>query len=257
MLFRVLSGFLCVRFSLLFPFFCNQKERENLEGKSDEKRTKKNQKEKQKKKQQKKSNFININWHTYVSKKGMPCLFRFMKSKLYHYSFQIPETVSLEKNENWVKFSGPLGQSFLNLHKIDPQGLGGISFNRETHSLEILSPSKSFFGLFKKLIENKIIGVTRGFLLYLKIMGIGYRASLNHDILLLKLGFSHDIFYRIPSSIKLFLVDPTVICLFGVDKNQITQIAAKIRGFRPPSAYKGKGIRAIHENIGLKQGKKK
>ena len=167
-----------------------------------------------------------------------------MKSKLYHHTFQIPETVSLEKKDHLVKFSGPLGHTFLNLNKIDPHGLGGISFNRKTNSLEVLSPSKPFFGLFKKLIENKIIG-------------IGYRASLNNDILLLKLGYSHDLLYRIPPSIKLFLVDPTVICLFGVDKNQITQIAAKIRGFRPPSAYKGKGIRLVNENILVKQGKKK
>ena len=210
-------------------------------------------------KQQKESNFINITWHTcyFLLKKEMPGIFRFMKSKLYHHTFQIPETVSLEKKDHLVKFSGPLGQTFLNLNKIDPHGLGGISFNRKTNSLEVLSPSKPFFGLFKKLIENKIIGVTRGFLLYLKIIGIGYRASLNNDILLLKLGYSHDLLYRIPPSIKLFLVDPTVICLFGVDKNQITQIAAKIRGFRPPSAYKGKGIRLVNENILVKQGKKK
>lgn len=180
-----------------------------------------------------------------------------MTSKLYRHSFQIPETVSLQKKDHCVKFSGPLGHTFLNCSKIDPHGLGGICINHKTNSLEVLSPSKSFFGLFKKLIENKIIGVTRGFLLYLQIKGIGYRASLSQDILLLKLGYSHDLLYRVPSSIKLFLVDPTVICLFGLDKNQVTQIAAKIRGFRPPSAYKGKGIRLVNETILVKQGKKK
>ena len=73
----------------------------------------------------------------------------------------------------------------------------------------------------------------------------------------LKLGYSHDIIYKIPSSIKLFLLDPTLICFFSVDKNQVTQIAAKIRNLRRPSAYKGKGIRLINEKILLKQGKKK
>ena len=104
-------------------------------------------------KQQKESNFINITWHTcyFLLKKEMPGIFRFMKSKLYHHTFQIPETVSLEKKDHLVKFSGPLGQTFLNLNKIDPHGLGGISFNRKTNSLEVLSPSKPFFGLFKKL----------------------------------------------------------------------------------------------------------
>jgi large subunit ribosomal protein L6 len=180
-----------------------------------------------------------------------------MKSKFYYHLFQIPDAVTIEKKNHLLKFSGPLGNTYLNLKKIDPNGLGGISFNHDKKQLELLSSSKSFFGLFYKLIENKIRGVTRGFLVYLKILGIGYRASLINDNLLLKLGYSHDIIYRIPPSIKLFLVDPTVICLFGLDKNQITQIASKIRSLRPPSVYKGKGIRLINEKILLKQGKKK
>jgi len=180
-----------------------------------------------------------------------------MKSSFYHHSFQIPEKVTIEKKGHLLKFSGPLGSTYLNLNKIDPTGLGGISLNLEKKQLELLSPSKSFFGLFQKLIENKIKGITRGFLIYLKIIGIGYRASLQNDNLLLKLGYSHDIIYKIPSSIKLFLVEPTVICLFGIDKNQVTQIATKIRNLRKPSVYKGKGIRLINEKILLKQGKKK
>jgi large subunit ribosomal protein L6 len=180
-----------------------------------------------------------------------------MKSSFYHHSFEMPEKVTIEKKKFLLKFSGPLGSTYLNLNKIDPEGLGGISLNSKKNQLELLSPSKSFFGLFKKLIENKIIGVSRGFLIYLKIVGIGYRASLQNDNLLLKLGYSHDIIYKIPSSIKLFLLDPTLICLFGIDKNQVTQIAAKIRKLRQPSAYKGKGIRLINEKILLKQGKKK
>ena len=180
-----------------------------------------------------------------------------MKSPFYHHSFQIPENVTIEKKDHLLKFSGPLGSTFLNLNKIDPKGLGGISLNLEKKQLNLLSPSKSFFGLFKKLIENKIKGISRGFLLYLKIIGIGYRASLQNDNLLLKLGYSHDIIYKIPSSIKLFLIEPTVICLFGIDKNQVTQIATKIRNLRPPSVYKGKGIRLINEKVLLKQGKKK
>jgi large subunit ribosomal protein L6 len=180
-----------------------------------------------------------------------------MKFQLYHHSFNIPDTVTIEKKDHLLKFSGPLGSTYLNLHKLDPNGLGGISLNQKTNQLELLSPSKSFFGLFKKLIENKIKGVTRGFLLYLKINGIGYRANLSVNILFLKLGYSHDIIYKIPSSVKVFGVDPTLLCLFGLDKNQITQIAAKIRNLRRPSVYKGKGIRLLHEKILLKQGKKK
>ena len=180
-----------------------------------------------------------------------------MKSLFYRNLVQVPDMVIIEKKNHLLKFSGPLGHTYLNLNKIDPQGLGAIYFDEKKKQLEFLSPSKSFFGLFKKLIENKIIGVTRGFLVYLKIQGIGYRASLNNDNLLLKLGYSHDIIYKIPTSIKLFLIDPTIICLFGIDKNQITQIAAKIRNLRQPSPYKGKGIRLTNERILVKQGKKK
>ena len=104
---------------------------------------------------------------------------------------------------------------------------------------------------------NKIQGVSRGFLLYLKIIGIGYRVLLQNNKLIFKLGYSHDIIYKLPSSIKVFLMDPTLFCLFGIDKNQITQIAAKLRGLRKPSVYKGKGIRLLNETIALKIGKRK
>lgn len=180
-----------------------------------------------------------------------------MNFKFYKHSFKIPDTVLIEKKSHLIKFSGPLGHTFINLKKIDPKGLGGISFNSDKNQLEILSLSKPFFGLFKKLIQNKITGITSGFLLSLKILGIGYRATLQNDQLLLKLGYSHDIIYKFPNSIKVFLLDPTILCLFGIDKNQVTQIAAKIRNLRQPSVYKGKGIRLVNEKILLKQGKKK
>ena len=100
-------------------------------------------------------------------------------------------------------------------------------------------------------------GISRGFLIYLKIVGIGYRAHLEQNTLFLKLGYSHDIIYNIPSSIKIFLLDPTLLCLFGIDKNQLTQIASNLRKLRKPSVYKGKGIRLLNEKINIKTGKRK
>ena len=180
-----------------------------------------------------------------------------MKVHFYTHSYALPEMVTVTKQDHWLKFSGPLGSTYLNLKKIDPKGLGAVALDSRTQKFSILSPSKAFFGLFKKLIENKLRVITRGFLLYIKIVGIGYRATLTQETIHFKLGYSHDLQYKVPSSIKVFLLDPTLICLFGVDKNQITQIAAKIRDFRKPSAYKGKGIRLLKERIILKQGKKK
>ena len=177
--------------------------------------------------------------------------------KQYEITIKIPENITLEKKENSLLFSGPLGNSSINFKKIDPMGLCGISLNLNNQELKFITHSKSFYGLFKTLIENKLQGVSRGFLIYLKIIGIGYRAHLENNTLYLKLGYSHDIIYKMPSSIKIFLLEPTLICLFGIDKNQITQVAAKIRDLRRPSVYKGKGIRLAQENIILKAGKRK
>ena len=98
---------------------------------------------------------------------------------------------------------------------------------------------------------------SHNFLIYLKIVGIGYRAHLEKNSLFFKLGYSHDIIYNIPESVKIFLVDPTLLCIFGIDKNQVSQIASKLRNLRKPSVYKGKGIRFIDEKIKIKAGKRK
>ena len=107
------------------------------------------------------------------------------------------------------------------------------------------------------LYHQKNQGVLKGFFTYLKITGVGYRVFLTGNILTLKLGFSHFVKVQVPESVKVFLPEPTLICFYGVDKNQITQIAAKVQQLKPPSPYKGKGIRRLDTNIRLKPGKKK
>jgi len=180
-----------------------------------------------------------------------------MKQKNYIIKLPLPENVSIKKHQNTLIFSGPLGSTGVNLKKIDPLGSSGIFINTDKNFLSIITQSKSYQGLLKKIFLNKIQGITRGFLIYLKIIGIGYRASLQKNTLSLKLGYSHDFVYNIPNSVKIFLLDPTLICLFGIDKNQVTQIASNLRSLRKPSAYKGKGIRLLHEKIHLKTGKRK
>ena len=120
--------------------------------------------------------------------------------------------------------------------------------------------SKSFFGCVSSIIQNKIYGVTRGFLIYIRIIGVGYRAQLQgieNQILYLKVGFSHDIKFEVPKAVRAFLLEPTLICLYGIDKNQLTQTASKIKKIKIPSVYKGKGIRLVNEKIILKTGKKR
>jgi large subunit ribosomal protein L6 len=177
--------------------------------------------------------------------------------KQYHSEINIPENITIKREKNLLFFSGPLGYTVLNLKKIDPDGSSALKFNRNSTVLQLLTTTKSSHGLLKSLIKNKIQGTSRGFLIYLKIVGIGYRAHLEKNTLFFKLGYSHDILYKIPSSIKVFLLDPTLICLFGIDKNQVTQIASKLRDLRKVSVYKGKGIRLLNEEILLKTGKRK
>lgn len=177
------------------------------------------------------------------------------QEKNYTFEINIPETLTIKKYKSTLLFSGPLGSTGIDLEKIDPTGVSALFLSDTV--VKIITPSKSLTGLFKKIFLNKIQGVTRGFLLYLKIVGIGYRAHLENNSLFLKLGYSHDIIYNIPSSVKIFLVDPTLLCVFGIDKNQVSQIASKLRQLRKPSVYKGKGIRFFDEKIHLKTGKRK
>ena len=137
--------------------------------------------------------------------------------KYYYNEIKIPQNISITRKKDLLFFSGPLGQTVINLKKIDPQGSAALLINNELSKLKIVTNSKSYYGLLNRLILNKIQGLNRGFLVYLKIVGIGYRASLQENTLFLKLGYSHDILYKIPSSIKVFLLDPTIICLFGIN----------------------------------------
>ena len=175
----------------------------------------------------------------------------------YEIKLQIPEMVDIEKKNNLLIFSGPLGSSCLELSRLDPLGLGVYFYDKIKNEFSIRTTSPSFLGLFQTLVTNKIQGVTRGYLTYLRIHGIGYRVILQENTLIFKLGYSHDILMTIPNGIRVFLSEPTNLCLFGIDKNQVNQIAAKIRGLRSPSVYKGKGIQILPEVLRLKQGKRK
>lgn len=126
-----------------------------------------------------------------------------------------------------------------------------LSKGRRTCS-QIINPS-----MITSVYAQKVQGVSRGFFTYLKITGIGYRVFLVGDVLTFKLGFSHFVKVQVPASVKVFLPEPTFICFYGLDLNQVTQVAAKIQQIKPPSPYKGKGIRLFDRSIRLKTGKKK
>jgi large subunit ribosomal protein L6 len=117
--------------------------------------------------------------------------------------------------------------------------------------------ARSMWGTSRTLVANLMAGVTKGFEENLEINGVGYRAAVQGKTLSLQLGFSHDVNYPIPEGITIATPKPTEIKITGMDKQKVGQVAAEIRGFRPPEPYKGKGVKYVGEFIFRKEGKKK
>lgn len=113
---------------------------------------------------------------------------------------------------------------------------------------------RSMHGTVRQILNNMIIGVSEGFTIELEIRGVGYQAQVQGSRLLLQLGFSHDIYFDLPQGIKAS-ANRTEIKLEGADKQLLGSVAAKIRSFRPPEPYKGKGVRYKSEHVRTKQGK--
>ncbi|WP_458700199.1 50S ribosomal protein L6 [Sulfurospirillum sp. 1307] len=113
---------------------------------------------------------------------------------------------------------------------------------------------KAFWGTYRSLAQNVIIGLTTGFQKQLEINGVGYRAAVKGNILELQLGFSHPINYEIPKGIQVN-VEKNIITIKGDDKQVVGQVAAEVRSFRPPEPYKGKGVKYVDEHIIRKAGK--
>lgn len=114
--------------------------------------------------------------------------------------------------------------------------------------------SKAYWGTYRALANNIVLGLTEGFSKQLEINGVGYRAAMKGKVLELNLGFSHPINFESPKGIEIS-VDKNVVTIKGDDKQQVGQVAAEIRGFRPPEPYKGKGIKYLEERIIRKAGK--
>ena len=168
----------------------------------------------------------------------------------------IPEGVSVEISESLMTVKGKLGEISQEYSNVEISENGGIlSLARKTESKE----DKSKHGLFRALINNMIVGVSTGWTKELELVGVGYRASVQGQKLDLSLGFSHGIVMQIANEVKVEAVtekgsNPT-IKLTSHDKQLVGQVAAKIRSFRKPEPYKGKGIRFVGEQIRRKAGK--
>ncbi len=166
---------------------------------------------------------------------------------------EIPSGVTVSFEGSTVTVKGPKGT----ITKILPDICG---FEQKDGVLTVTRPSnsgphRSMHGLTRTLIANMVIGVTEGFFKELNIVGVGFKAEAKGKELAMALGFSHPINYPIPEGIQIETPSPTQIKVSGIIKEQVGQVAAEIRRFRPPEPYKGKGILYAGEQIQRKAGK--
>ncbi|MEK9677988.1 MAG: 50S ribosomal protein L6 [Rhodospirillaceae bacterium] len=117
--------------------------------------------------------------------------------------------------------------------------------------------ARKMWGTYRRLASNVIVGVSEGFTRELEINGVGYRAAVQGKDLILQLGYSHEVKFPIPEGIKIDCPSQTEITISGADKQEVGSVAAKIRSFRPPEPFKGKGVKYKEEQIVRKEGKKK
>lgn len=167
----------------------------------------------------------------------------------------VPQGVTANVEGQTVKVKGAKGA----LQLVVPDEVtvkmdkGGIQLDPKSETKK----ARSMWGTSRTLVANLMAGVTKGFEENLEITGVGYRAAVQGKTLNLQLGFSHDVNYPIPEGITIATPKPTEIKITGMDKQKVGQVAAEIRGYRPPEPYKGKGVKYVGEYIFRKEGKKK
>ncbi len=182
-------------------------------------------------------------------------------SRLAKKPLEIPKGVQVDVSENVVKVKGPKGelkQEILPYVKVELEdGKIWVKINEKMIRRKAdVKKMGMFQGTYWSLIRNMIKGVTEGYRKELEIVGIGYRAQMQGNKLVLQLGYSHPVVMDIPSDVKVEVPAPNRIVVSGIDKQRVGQIAAEIKAWRPPNIYTGKGIRYVGEVVRQKQGKK-
>jgi large subunit ribosomal protein L6 len=165
----------------------------------------------------------------------------------------LPKGVKAQFTGGSVSVTGPKGELGASIHP-------SISVEITADQIQVKRPSdekpiRALHGLWRALIQNMVKGVTEGYARKLELVGVGYRAELKGSKLQLALGFSHPILFIPPTGIKIEVPTQTSITISGIDKQLVGQVAAKIRSFRPPEPYKGKGVKYEGEVIRRKAGK--
>jgi large subunit ribosomal protein L6 len=168
---------------------------------------------------------------------------------------ELPKGVEFRQEGNVVTLKGGKGSLSLELNN-------EVELAQEENLLRVAPRSGSRFsaaiaGTMRAILANMVKGVSEGFERKLELVGVGYRAQAQGNKLNLSLGFSHPVVYQVPAGVSVETPSQTEILVRGADKQVVGQVAAEIRGFRPPEPYKGKGVRYANERVILKEAKKK
>jgi len=165
----------------------------------------------------------------------------------------IPTGVDVKQTGSTLAVKGAKGELTLALHPRVKVAISGNELTVDVVDHELIR-DRALWGLFRRLIENMVIGVTKGFEKRLEINGVGFKAVLQGKILKLEVGFSHDVDFNIPPGVSL-IVEKNIIVVSGPDKQLVGEVAASIRSIKKPEPYQGKGIKYVDEVIRRKAGK--
>jgi large subunit ribosomal protein L6 len=174
-------------------------------------------------------------------------------SRIGNAPVKLPPKVEVTLSGGEISVKGPLGtisQRFGETVAIEKSG-DSLTFKATNEAAGVMH------GTVRALVANMVKGVTVGYEKKLSLVGVGYRAQAAGDKLNLTLGFSHPVVHKMPKGVKVETPLQTEIVIKGVDKQQVGQVAAEIRAYRPPEPYKGKGVRYVDERVTLKETKKK
>ena len=177
--------------------------------------------------------------------------------KIGKINISIPEKVKVALAGNILNIEGPIGKKSIDidLNVFDLKINEGKEISLKPKKVDY--NTKRLWGMKRSLINNAVIGSSKGYEKVLELFGVGYRAALKGKILNLQLGYSHDINFDIPDGIKINVEKQTILKISGADKQQVGTVASKIKTFRKIEPYKGKGIREQGQYILKKEGKKK
>ena len=176
-------------------------------------------------------------------------------SRIAKYPVALPAGTEANITAGAITVKGPLGSLTQELK-------GDVSIKLDNGQLTFAAAdssrhAKAMSGTMRALVANMVQGVSKGFERKLSLVGVGYRAQVQGDALNLSLGFSHPVIHKMPKGVKAETPSQTEIVIKGIDRQQVGQVAAEVRAYRPPEPYKGKGVRYVDEVVIMKETKKK